>query len=170
MAKHQKMFTDEIERKIISMYAEGMTTGDMETHIQDLYGVDIYDSTISRITDEILSIAKEYVLRSYKIAQHIRESARSAASMVTASAPLFTTAGKEFAPQNRVGGRRWYIARDENGKPHSPVGSAKFSGTSVPLRSTPVPENSFGLLQTALFLTSPFFFDKSTPENNENRY
>jgi len=63
VTKHQKMLTEEIERKIISMYAKGMTTGDMEAHIQDLYGLDISDSTISRITDKILPIAKEWQSR-----------------------------------------------------------------------------------------------------------
>jgi len=63
VSKHQKMLNDEIERKIISMYAKGMTTGDMEAHIQDLYGLDISDSTISRITDKILPIAKEWQSR-----------------------------------------------------------------------------------------------------------
>lgn len=61
--KHRTMLTEEIERKIISMYAKGMTTGDMEAHIRDLYGVDISDSTISRITDKILPIAKEWQSR-----------------------------------------------------------------------------------------------------------
>jgi hypothetical protein len=48
-----------MEEKIISMYANGMTTGDIESHMQELYGVDISDSTISRITDKILPIIKE---------------------------------------------------------------------------------------------------------------
>ncbi len=59
IGKHKRMLDEEIERKIISMYAKGMTTGDMEAHIQDLYGLDISDSTISRITDKVLPIAKE---------------------------------------------------------------------------------------------------------------
>ena len=63
VGKHQKMLNEEIERKIISMYAKGMTTGDMEEHIQELYGLDISDSTISRITDKILPIAKEWQSR-----------------------------------------------------------------------------------------------------------
>ena len=49
-----------MEEKIISMYAKGMTTGDIESHMQELYGVDISDSTISRITDKILPIVKEW--------------------------------------------------------------------------------------------------------------
>ena len=41
------------------MYAKGMTTGDIEAHIQDIYGISVSDSTVSRITDKILPIAKE---------------------------------------------------------------------------------------------------------------
>lgn len=37
-----------------------MTTGDMETHIKELYGIKISDSTISRITDRVLPIAREW--------------------------------------------------------------------------------------------------------------
>jgi len=32
------------------MYAKGMTTRDMETHIQDMYGLEISDTTISCIS------------------------------------------------------------------------------------------------------------------------
>ena len=63
VGKHKKMLDEEIERKIISMYVKGMTTGDMEAHIQELYGLDISDSTISRITDKVLPIAKEWQSR-----------------------------------------------------------------------------------------------------------
>ena len=63
VGKHKKMLDEEIERKIISMYAKGMTTGDMESHIRELYGLEISDSTISRITDKVLPIAKEWQSR-----------------------------------------------------------------------------------------------------------
>jgi len=63
VSKHKRMLDEEIERKIISMYAKGMTTGDMESHIKELYGLDISDSTISRITDKILPLAKEWQMR-----------------------------------------------------------------------------------------------------------
>ena len=43
-----------MEEKIFSMYAKGMTTGDIESHMHELYDIDISDSTISRITDKIL--------------------------------------------------------------------------------------------------------------------
>lgn len=49
-----------MEEKIISMYAKGMTTGDIESHLNDLYGINVSDSTISRVTDKILPIVKEW--------------------------------------------------------------------------------------------------------------
>lgn len=52
--------TQDMEEKILSMYAKGMTTGDMESHMKELYDINISDSTISRITDKILPIAKEW--------------------------------------------------------------------------------------------------------------
>lgn len=61
--KHQNTLTQDIEAKIISMYAKGMTTGDIETNIRDLYGIEMSDSTISRVTDKILPIAKEWQSR-----------------------------------------------------------------------------------------------------------
>ena len=61
--KHQNTLTQDMEEKIISMYAKGMTTGDMETHVRELYGIELSDSTISRITDKILPVAKEWQQR-----------------------------------------------------------------------------------------------------------
>jgi Transposase and inactivated derivatives len=42
------------------MYAKGMPTGDIEDHVKDLYGLDISDSTISRFTDKVLPLVKEW--------------------------------------------------------------------------------------------------------------
>ena len=58
--KYQNSLTQDMEEKILSMYAKGMTTGDIESHMQELYGIDISDSTISRITDKILPVVKEW--------------------------------------------------------------------------------------------------------------
>ncbi len=58
--KYQNTVTQDMEEKILSMYAKGMTTGDIESHMKELYDIDISDSTISRITDKILPIVKEW--------------------------------------------------------------------------------------------------------------
>ena len=63
LKKNQTSVSQDIEEKILSMYAKGMTTRDIETHIQDIYGIEVSDTTISRITDKILPIAKEWQQR-----------------------------------------------------------------------------------------------------------
>lgn len=63
LRKNQTSISQDIEEKILSMYAKGMTTGDIEAHIQDIYGVDVSDTTVSRITDKILPAAKEWQQR-----------------------------------------------------------------------------------------------------------
>ena len=45
------------------MYAKDMTTGDIETHIRDIYGLEVSDTTVSRITDKILPAAREWQQR-----------------------------------------------------------------------------------------------------------
>ena len=37
--KQQTSISGDIEEKILSMYAKGMTTSDIETHIRDIYGL-----------------------------------------------------------------------------------------------------------------------------------
>ena len=51
--KNQTSVSQDVENKILSMYAKGMTTGDIETHIRDIY-------TISRVTDKILPIVRDW--------------------------------------------------------------------------------------------------------------
>ena len=52
-----------MEEKILSMYAKGMTTGDIEAHVRDIYGLEVSDTTVSRITDKILPVAKVWQQR-----------------------------------------------------------------------------------------------------------
>ena len=60
LKKNQTSISQDIEEKILSMYAKGMTTSDIECHIRDIYGIEVSDTTVSRITDKILPIAKEW--------------------------------------------------------------------------------------------------------------
>ena len=42
------------------MCAKGMTTNDISAHIEDIYGIEVSDSLVSRITDKILPVVKEW--------------------------------------------------------------------------------------------------------------
>ena len=63
LKKNQTSISQDVEEKILSMYATGMTTGDIEAHIRDIYGLEVSDTTVSRITDKILPVAKEWQQR-----------------------------------------------------------------------------------------------------------
>ena len=63
LKKNQTSISQDVEEKILSMYAKGMTTSDIEAHIQDIYGLEVSDTTVSRITDKILPIAREWQQR-----------------------------------------------------------------------------------------------------------
>ena len=58
--KYQNTVTQDMEEKIISMYAKGMSTSDIESHMRELYDIEISDSTISRVTDKVLPLVKEW--------------------------------------------------------------------------------------------------------------
>lgn len=49
-----------IEDKIISLYARGLTTREINEQIQDLYGIDVSATMVSNITDQIIPEIKEW--------------------------------------------------------------------------------------------------------------
>lgn len=52
--KHQTYLTDELERKIIGLFALGNSYQDIRGHIADLYGVSLSNGTINAVTDKLL--------------------------------------------------------------------------------------------------------------------
>jgi transposase-like protein len=58
--KHQTSLSGDVEEKILSMYAKGMTVSDIERHVREIYGLDCSESTISRITDKILPVVRDW--------------------------------------------------------------------------------------------------------------
>lgn len=57
--KHQSRF-DGFDDKIISMYARGMTTRDIQAHLQEVYGVEVSPDLISSVTDSVINEVKEW--------------------------------------------------------------------------------------------------------------
>lgn len=52
--KHQRRL-DGLTGNVISLYAKGMTTGDIQAHLLEIYGTEISRETISKITDAIVN-------------------------------------------------------------------------------------------------------------------
>ena len=63
LKKNQTSISEDIEAKIISMYAKGMTCNDINEHIKDIYGIEVSESTVSRITDRVLEEARDWQQR-----------------------------------------------------------------------------------------------------------
>jgi len=62
VGKHQRSF-DGFDDKILSLYARGMTTRDIQRHLEELYGVDVSPDLISRVTDAVLDELNEWQSR-----------------------------------------------------------------------------------------------------------
>ena len=63
VVKKRKKDISGLEEKIISMYAKGMTTRDIQAHIKDLYNYEISPDTVSAITDKVVDRAREWQSR-----------------------------------------------------------------------------------------------------------
>ena len=51
--KHQRHFNG-FDDKILSMYARGMTTRDIQGHLKDMYGVEVSPELISNVTENVM--------------------------------------------------------------------------------------------------------------------
>ena len=52
--------SNEIEQKIIAIYAKGMSTRDIQEMLEELYGIDVSPETISAITDKVWPLVEEW--------------------------------------------------------------------------------------------------------------
>ncbi len=59
---HERRFTG-FDDKILSMYARGMTTREIQGHLQEIYGVEVSPSLISEVTDAVLEEVKAWQTR-----------------------------------------------------------------------------------------------------------
>ena len=55
--------TNELEEKIIALYAKGVSTRDIQEALQDLYGVEVSAQTISAVTDKVWSLVEAWQTR-----------------------------------------------------------------------------------------------------------
>ena len=59
LKKHQKRF-DGFDDKILSMYARGMTTREIQGHLEEMYGVEVSPTLISEVTDAVMEEVKAW--------------------------------------------------------------------------------------------------------------
>jgi putative transposase len=62
LKKHEHN-TNEIEEKIIALYAKGISTRDIQDTLQELYGIEVSPTTISAITDKVWALVEDWQAR-----------------------------------------------------------------------------------------------------------
>ena len=60
LPKRQLIITEELEDKVIGLYALGISTRDITKHIQELYQMEISATQISAITDKVIPAMNEW--------------------------------------------------------------------------------------------------------------
>lgn len=58
--KRQTILTDELDDKILKLFAIGTSYKDIAAHLLDMYGVDISTATISAVTDKLVPLVTEW--------------------------------------------------------------------------------------------------------------
>ena len=53
IGKYQRRFPG-FDEKIIAMYARGMSTRDIQAHIEEIYGIEVSPALVSAVTDAVL--------------------------------------------------------------------------------------------------------------------
>lgn len=53
----------ELEERVLSLYAKGMSTRDIEEQMLEIYGVALSPASVSRITDKVLDTVKDWQQR-----------------------------------------------------------------------------------------------------------
>ena len=64
IVKKYETVCDDLDKKVIGLYARGMSVDDIKSEIDELYGVDISPSMISKITDKVMDTATAWQNRS----------------------------------------------------------------------------------------------------------
>lgn len=62
VAKHQS-FDPDLEKRVTSMYARGMSTRDIQAQLQEFYGTEVSPALISKITDRVLEGVQAWQVR-----------------------------------------------------------------------------------------------------------
>lgn len=60
LPKRQLIITEELEDKVIAMYARGMSTRNISEYVKEMYAMDISATEISHITDKIVPLMNEW--------------------------------------------------------------------------------------------------------------
>lgn len=58
--KRQRVLNEELDEKILSLYGLGLSYSDIRKHMEQIYGVETSEATISSVTDKVIDEVKEW--------------------------------------------------------------------------------------------------------------
>jgi transposase-like protein len=104
--------SNELEDKIIAMYARGMTVRDIQSALQEMYGIETSAETISKITDKVLPLVEAWQNRA--LASHwaiwwldaIHVKLKREHKIVNTA--VYLVMGIDLEGKKDVGNRRWH--------------------------------------------------------------
>ncbi len=62
IVKKRQRRLGEVDEIVLSLYAKGLTTGEISAHFAEIYGASVSKETVSRITDRVLEIGFQTVI------------------------------------------------------------------------------------------------------------
>jgi transposase-like protein len=62
VAKRQRRLRG-VDEMVISLTAKGLTTGEVQAHLAEVYGTEVFRETVSKVTDRILEEMTEWMTR-----------------------------------------------------------------------------------------------------------
>ena len=60
VAKRQRVISEDMDQKILSLYGMGLSYADIQAHLKEIYDFDISDGTLTAITDRLIPAIKEW--------------------------------------------------------------------------------------------------------------
>jgi len=63
VAKRQRILPGDLDEKILALYSRGLSYSDIRSQVEEIYGIQVSDGTISAITDRIIPVIREWQSR-----------------------------------------------------------------------------------------------------------
>ena len=117
--KRQRRLTG-VDEIVLSLYAKGLTTGEISAHFAEIYGASVSKETISRITDRVIEEMQAWQARPLDEVY--------AAVFIDAIVAKCATGRSPTGPSMRRSGSPWPGRRMSWGCGPGPAGKARSSG------------------------------------------
>ena len=109
-----------VDEVVLSLYAKGLTTGEISAHFAEIYGASVSKETISRITDNVLEEMQEWVSRPLE--------STYAAIFIDAIVVKVRDGRSRTGRSMRLSGSRWPASGTSSGSGPAPVARVRSSG------------------------------------------